>query len=55
MLSKEVKTRIADYFEAADLVDFLQLKVEDVIDAFEDDIEESLDDIEDMMGVRRDR
>jgi len=55
MLSKEVKARIADYFEAADLVDFLQLKVEDVIEAFEDDIEESLDDIEDMMGVRRDR
>ena len=55
MLSKDVKARIADYFEAADLVDFLQLKVEDVIEAFEDDIEESLDDIEDMMGVRRDR
>lgn len=52
-ISKEVKARIADFFEASDLVDFLQLKVEDVIDAFEDDVEEALDDIEDMIGIRR--
>lgn len=53
MLSKETKARIADYFEAADLVDFLQIKVEDIIEAFEEDLEENLDDIEDMIGIRR--
>jgi hypothetical protein len=52
MLTKEMKARIADYFEAADLVDFLQIKVEDIIEAFEEDIEENLDDIEDMIGIR---
>lgn len=53
MLDKETRGRIADYFDAADLVDFLQLKTEDVIDAFEIEIEEALDDIEDMIGIRR--
>lgn len=53
MLSKETKARIADYFEAADLVDFLQIKVEDIIEAFEEDLEENLDDIVDMIGIRR--
>lgn len=52
MLDKDVKARIADYFEAWDLVDFLQVSIEDVINAFEDEIEESLDDVEELMGVR---
>jgi hypothetical protein len=53
--SKEVKDRIADFFEASELVDFLRISVEDVIEAFEEDIEEAIDDIEDMMGVKHDR
>lgn len=54
MLTKEDKARIADFFEATELVDFLQLKVEDIIEAFEEDIEEHIDDIEDAIGVKRD-
>jgi hypothetical protein len=54
MLDKETKARIADYFEASDLVDLLKLAVTDIVDAFEDDIEEAIDDIEDVMGVERD-
>ena len=53
-LSKEIKTKIADYFETANLVDFLQLKIENIINTFKNNIEESLDDIENMMGVRHD-
>lgn len=53
MLDKETRDRIADYFDAADLVDFLQIKTEDVVDAFEIEIEDALEDIEEMIGLRR--
>ena len=51
-LSKELKKQIADYFEAADLVDFLQIKVEDIIEDYEDTIETNLDDVLEMIGLR---
>jgi hypothetical protein len=52
-MDKETKERIADYFDAWDLVAFLQVSTEEVIAAFEDEIEEALDDIEELIGVRR--
>lgn len=52
MLTREVKERIADFFTATELVDFLCVEVEDVIDTFEEVIEEALDDIEEFMGLR---
>lgn len=54
-MTEETKKRIADYFDAWDLVAFLQVSTEDVIEAFEEDIEEALDDIEEMIGVRKRR
>ncbi len=51
-MDKETKARIADYFDGWDLVAFLQIPIEDVIEAFSDEIEEALDDIEDMIGLR---
>lgn len=53
MLDKETRDMIADFFDAAELVDFLQIKVADIVDAFELEIEDALDDIEDMIGLRR--
>lgn len=53
MLDKETRERIADFFDAAELVDFLQLKTSDIVDAFELEIEDALDDVEDMIGLRR--
>lgn len=53
MLDKETRDRIADYFDAADLVDFLQVATSDIVDAFELEIEEALDDIEELIDVRR--
>jgi hypothetical protein len=53
MLDKETRERIADYFDAADLVDFLQIKTSDIVDAFEVEIEDNLEDIEEMIGVRK--
>jgi len=46
------KQRIEDFFEATELVDFLQLPVSEVIERFEDEIEEALDEIEELIGVR---
>ena len=51
MLRKETKERIADFFDASELVDILQIPAMDVIEAFEDDFEEALDDIEEIMGI----
>lgn len=55
MLDKETRERIADYFDAADLVDFLRIPTEDIVDAFEVEIEDNLDDIEEMIGLRREK
>jgi Zn-dependent oligopeptidase len=53
MLNKETRERIADYFDAADLIDFLQIETEDVVDAFEPEIEEALEEIEELIQYRR--
>ena len=53
MLDKETRERIADFFDGPDLVDFLQVPVSDVVDAFEVEIEDNLDEIEEMIGLRR--
>lgn len=46
------KQRIEDFFEGFELVEFLQLPVSEVIERFEDEIEEVLDEIEELMQVR---
>lgn len=48
----ETKRRIADYFEGFELVEYLQIPIDVVIEEFEDEIEEALDDIEELMGVK---
>lgn len=52
MLDKETRARIADYFEGPDLVDYLRIPSEEIVDAFEDEIEEVLDELEEFIGVR---
>lgn len=58
MLDKATKERLADYFTAAELVEYLeegnQISVQDVIEVFEEEISDALDDIEELMGVNRD-
>lgn len=51
-MDTETRLRIEDFFEGFELIEFLQVSVSDVIDAFEDEIEEHLDDIEELMQVR---
>lgn len=50
-MTRDLKERLADYFDAHELVELLRLKTSDVIDAFEEDVEEALDDLLDIMGV----
>lgn len=51
-MDTETRKRIEDFFEGFELVEFLQIDVSDIIDAFEDEIEEGLEEIEELMGVR---
>lgn len=55
MLDKVTRDRIADFFTAAELVEYLQIDVRDVIDDHADEVEEALDDIDELMGVRNAR
>jgi hypothetical protein len=51
-MDEETKERLADFFEGFELVEYLQIPVEDIIDAFEDKITEALEDIEELMQVK---
>ena len=51
-MDKETKERIADYFDAWDFVEYLGFSTMQIIEAFEDEIEEKLSDIEDLMEFR---
>lgn len=50
-MDEETRKRIEDFFEGFELVEFLQISVSDVCEAFENEIEEYLDEIEELMGV----
>lgn len=50
-MDKETKQRIVDYFDPWDLVEYLGITVEQLVEAFEEDIEERLEAIEELMGV----
>lgn len=53
-LDKEFKKQLVDRFEAFELCDFLMIKTEDFIDAFEDEIEEQIEDVVEFAGLRLD-
>lgn len=52
MLDRETKERIADFFEGFELAEFLQIPASEVVERFEEEIIENLDEIEELMGVR---
>jgi len=51
-MDDELKQAIIDRLEGWELVDFLQIPIERVVEAFEEDIEENIDDVEDFVGLR---
>jgi hypothetical protein len=55
MMDNDTKKRIADYFDPWDLVEYLGLSTEEIVEAFEDDIDEKLNAIEELMGVTHEK
>lgn len=53
MLDRETKARIIDYFTGTELVDYLQIPTEDIVEIFEEEIEDNLDEIEEFIGLRK--
>lgn len=53
-MNEEIKARLADYFDAWDLVELLRIPTRDVIEAFEDEVEDALEDLEELMEVSHD-
>lgn len=51
-MDRDTKQRIEDFFTGTELVDFLQIDVSEVIETFEEEVEEHLDEIEELMQVR---
>lgn len=49
-MNEDFKTALSDYFEAWDLVDLLELKTDDIIDAFEDLIASRVNEFKDYIG-----
>lgn len=52
MLDRETKRRLADRLEGWEIVDFLQLSAEDIIDTFEEEIIQHLEDVLEFAGLR---
>jgi len=48
----ETRRRIEDFFEGFELVEYLQIDVSEIIERFEEEVEEALDEIEELIGVR---
>lgn len=51
-LNEDTRDAIIDRLEGWELVDFLQIPIEAVIEAFESYILENLEDVEDFVGLR---
>lgn len=49
MSIEELNKRLADRFEGFELVEYLQISIEDVIEAFEDQIDEAREDLEEFL------
>ncbi len=49
-MNNDLKKALADYFDAWDLVELLEIPTEEIIEAFEDMIEDRLDEIAEVIG-----
>ena len=51
-MDQSLKDKLIDRFESWELIEFLQISIEDVVDIFEAEIEESMDDVLELLGLR---
>jgi len=49
-MNDEIKKVLTDYFDAWDLVDLLEINTEAIVDAFEDMVEDRLDELLEHAG-----
>lgn len=49
MLDREFKERLNDFFEGYELVEYLQLPTEEIVERFIDEVEDAQDDLEEFM------
>jgi len=52
VVSKEFKAALADRCEGWEIAEFLQIPAEELIEAFEDDVEVNYDDLAEWIGLR---
>lgn len=50
-MDNDTKQRIADYFDPWELIEYLGVSTADIIEAFENEVEEKLTEVEELMGV----
>lgn len=55
-MDNETKARLADYFTAAELIEYLEksslVDIDTILDVFEEECIEVLDDLEELMDVK---
>lgn len=51
-MDENFKKALADFFTAQELVDFLEIPVEDIIELFEEDIKDFEDELKDEMNYK---
>lgn len=54
MVNEELRKAIADYFDPGDFAEFIGVTTLDLVNAFPDEVEAVLEDIEELMGVNSD-
>lgn len=54
-MDKEFRQILYDRFEGWEIVEFLQIPIEEIVDIFEDRIIENLEDVEDLAGIRKEK
>ena len=51
-IDPNVKQTIYDLLEGWELVEFLQIDIEEIVEAFENEIIENIEDVKDLVGIR---
>lgn len=52
MVDKNLKYILSDRFESWELCEFLQIDIEDFIERYENEIEEQIEDVKELAGLR---
>lgn len=54
-MDDELRKAIADYFDAGDFAEFIGVDTLDLIEAFPKEVEDALEDIKEIMGLRTEK